>query len=220
MSGSIGGTTASHNRFGQYFRQRTSPVNPNTARQQAVRNFFATLMSDWSNVLTQAQRDAWNLYGSSVSWLNAVGAEVFLTGAEHYLRSNLPRVQTGDPTVNDGPTIFTLPGADPTFAPTISEASQLISVTFDNTLAWANEDDAMMAITMSQPRSPGRTFIGPPYRFAGAISGDSVTPPTSPTTIATPYAATEGQKVEVLARISRADGRLSQFFRDTVTVAV
>ena len=39
LSGSLGGIVASHNRFGSYFRQRTVPVNPDTADQQMVRGY-------------------------------------------------------------------------------------------------------------------------------------------------------------------------------------
>lgn len=217
--GSMGGVTASRNRYGQYFRQRAVPVNPNSARQLAVRANFLGFAFFWTNVLTQAQRDAWDLYGDNVTWKNKLGDDISLIGYNHFQRSSGAIAAAGGTIVLDGPTNFTLPGADPTFAAAISEATQLISVTFDNTLGWANADGGWMLIHMAQPKAASRLFIGGPTRTAGAIEGDAITPPTSPETIAVPYAVAETQKTEVLARIIEADGRVSTLFRVAVAVA-
>lgn len=66
-SGSIGATVHSHNRFGQYIRARSVPVNPNTARQVIARNAARSIMIAWQNTLTQDQRDAWNVYAANLS---------------------------------------------------------------------------------------------------------------------------------------------------------
>jgi len=219
IRGSEGGSTFSRNRYGQYIRQRSVPVNPNSARQQAVRADFQSLAERWNSILTAAQRAAWDLYGASVPMLNKLGQQVYLPGFNHYLRSNISILQNGMPIQDDGPTTFSLPEADNTMAGAISEATQLISVSFDANLGWVSEDDAFMGISMSKPVIGSRNFIGGPYRLAGTIAGDNTTPPTSPQTIAVPFAVTEDQKVIVEARIGRADGRLSNPFRDTVTVA-
>jgi len=216
--GSQGGTTASRNRFGQYLRQRSKPVNPNSSRQVAVRGQFQSLANRWVSTLTQAQRDAWDQYGENVTWQNALGLAIKLTGYNHYQRSNVAILQAGGSVVDDGPTLYNLPEADPTFNATISEATQEISVTFDDSLEWANEDGGYMLISMSQPKSGSRKYIGGPYRVAGSIAGNSSSPPTSPQTIAVPFAVAEGQNVEVLARIIRADGRVSTPFRVVVAV--
>lgn len=218
-SGSVGGVTASHNRFGTYLRNRSVPVNPNSSRQQVARNRFTTAAGRWSSILTQAQRDAWILYADNVDWINRIGQTVNLTGLNMYLRSVTAELAAALPIVDDGPTTFSLPDIDPAYGATISEATQLISVSFDNTEAWANEDDAALLIEMSIPQGAGRTFLSPQSRVAGAILGDSTTPPTSPTTLAVPFAVAEGQKVNVSARVIRADGRVSAPFLDTAIIA-
>jgi len=58
VSGSVGGVTASRNKFGGYLKTKPNPVNPNSERQQSVRNTFAALAEQWSNSLTQDDRDA------------------------------------------------------------------------------------------------------------------------------------------------------------------
>ena len=219
IRGSVGGRVYSRNRYGPYIRGRVKPVNPNTARQQAARLNFSDCAVQWSNVLTPVQRTAWNLYAASVSVTNRLGQQIFLSGFNMYLRSNSAILQVPGTKVSAGPTIFTLPGADAQFVPSISEATQLISVVFDDTRDWVDEDAGLLYIYMSQPRSPGRSFIGGPFRFAGAESGDSTTPPTSPFTVAVPFVVVENQRVIVEARIGREDGRLSDLFLSTVDIA-
>ncbi|KKM64245.1 hypothetical protein LCGC14_1503300 [marine sediment metagenome] len=220
IRGSEGGTTFSRNRFGQYTRQRSIPVNPNTGRQASARSRLAGAAILWSLTLTQVQRDAWDLYATSIIWINALGQPVSLPGFQFFIRMFTAFLQAGIPAVLDGPTTLALPSPDSTFAASISEATQLISVVFDNTLAWANQDDGAMMIHMAQPRGAGRKFIGPPTRFAGAIFGNSTTPPTSPQTIAVPFAVAVDQNTDVKYRIGEADGRLSGLFLDAVSVAV
>lgn len=219
IRGSIGGKVYSRNRYGPYIKSRVKPVNPNTDRQQASRLNFADSAVQWSSVLTPVQRTAWNLYGASVPVTNRLGQQIYLSGFNHFVRSTSALFQVPGLVVPAGPTIFTLPGADGMFIPTISEATQLISVAFDDTRPWLDEDNAFMHVYMSQPRSPGRTYIGGPYRYADSIAGDSITPPTTPTTIAVPFVVVENQRVIVEARIGRADGRLSDLFLSTVLIA-
>lgn len=218
-SGSIAGLTYSHNRFGNYARSRVTPVNPSSSRQQSVRGNFLALANDWLNALTQAQRDAWNLYAASVTVKDKMGQDINWTGFNHFLRTNLVAVPGGVSQVNDGPTTFSLAEGDVTFAVAISEATQLLSVTFDTGLDWVSEDDALMQVSMSKPVSAGRSYITPTMRVADWILGDSTTPPTSPQTMSAPFAVTEGQQVICEGRILRADGRESNGFRVTLSIA-
>jgi len=213
MSGSIAGNTHARNRFGNYMRARTKPVNPNTALQQAIRAAMATLTARWAQTLTAAQRTAWNLYASSVSMKNRLGEAVNLTGFNHYLRSNIALTQSGLTIVDAGPTIFELPEKDPTFAIAASEAAQEISCTFDDTMDWLDEDGGHMLVYQGQPQNAQRNFFAGPWRLIGSIAGDSVTPPTTPDAIAAAFVFTELQRQWAYARIVRADGRLSEIFR-------
>jgi len=213
MTGSIAGTTFARNKSGNYARAKTKPVNPNTALQQTIRAAMSSLTTRWSQVLTGAQRTAWGLYASSVSMTNRLGEAINLTGMNHYIRSNSILHQNTIAPVDAGPTIFELPEQDAAFAVSISEATQLVSVVFDDTMPWLDEDDAYMILYQGSPQNPQRNFFAGPWRLLGTIAGDSVTPPTTPTTIACSFVATEGQRVWVYGRIARADGRLSEPFR-------
>lgn len=209
ISGSIGGTTWSHNRFGAYKRNRSVPVNPNTDRQVAVRNAVRSIAIAWQNTLTAAQRAAWNTYALNVTWVNHLGQTVKLTGLNHYVRSNTPRVQNGIPRVDAAPTIFNLATAELALAVTASEATQALTVDGDGAAAWVGEADAWQFVSMGLPQNSGITFFGGPYKQISAIPGAG--PPPFPAVIAAAFPFVEGQRIWVRTRIARGDGRLSEF---------
>jgi len=217
--GTLGGAVYSRNRYGPYIRTWCKPVNPSSSRQQTVRGLFQALAEIWNGTLTDAERTAWNLFGNSVAIPDALGGSIHLTGFSHFLRSNIPILQVGGTRVDDGPTTFVLPEADPTFAAAATEDDQKLGVTFDALLGWANEEGGYLAVSMSQPRAASRNYIGSPFRYAGVVEGDAVTPPTSPAELDVPFAVAADQKIEVFARILRADGRVSNPFRHTSSVA-
>jgi len=216
--GSIGGQVHSKNRYGSYIRARTTPVNPQSSRQNKIRAVIQALSQRWSNTLTQLQRDAWEVYAAAITRQNKLGAQIKLTGFNHFIRSNSPRSQSDDAIVDVGPVILTLPPADPIFACEVDEAQQEISVTFDPLLAWNIIDDGFMYISMSIPKATGTNFIGGPFRLAGAIDGDTASPPTSPQVLNVPFPVAEGQALVCRARISEVDGRLSDLFRHASSV--
>lgn len=211
--GSIAGNTYSRNHYGAYMRARVTPVNPNTARQVAVRDAVAFLSARWSSTLTLAQRTAWNLYGSSVAMLDAMGATIYLTGYNHYIRSNVIRMIGIMTTIDAGPTVFEIPTHDPTFAVTCSEATQQLTVTYDATMAWAVETGGYIFLFQGKPQNAQReTFFGP-WRYYNSIAGIDPGGPVTPDVSIGPFAIAEGQHQWVYARIMRADGRLSAPFR-------
>lgn len=206
-SGSIAGITYSHNRGGMYTRARVTPTDPSSSRQQTVRAAMGVLAPYWGKTLTGIQRDAWNLYGDNVPWTNALGETIFLTGQQHFLRSNIPHVQLGATPTADAPTIFDLG----TFtAPTIHEAKSApsISIAFTDTDAWANTDGAYLAIYCGKAVGPGRKFYRGPWRLAGAIGG-ATPPPATPALYAAQWPWSTDNICWVQCRIRQADGRLS-----------
>jgi len=210
-SGSIGGSTYSHNRYGAYIRNRSIPVNPNTDRQVEMRNVIRGLTIAWQNTLTQFQRDWWDTYGDVVPWTNKFGDTVYLTGLSHYVRYNSVLVQSGFTRRDDGPTVYNLAPAEDALVVTASEATQLLSAAYDDTAAWADETGSYQFFTMGIPQNASRTFFGGPWRLAGYVAGVTGAPPASPTPLNAPWPIVEGQRIWVRTRIARADGRLSQF---------
>lgn len=216
MAGSIGGTTFARNRSGNYARARTTPVNPNTALQVVVRAAMAWLTDRWSLGLTAVQRTAWNLYAANVVMANRLGESINLSGFNHYIRTNLIRKQLGLSIIDAGPVIFEIPASDPVLSITASAATQIITVTYDDTLNWANETEGFLFFFQGLPQNPQRNFFGGPWRSLGSVAGETGIPPPSPALPAAVYAIAAGQRQWIYARISRADGRLSAPFRADV----
>jgi hypothetical protein len=209
VSGSIGGTTYSRNRYGAYKRSRSVPVNPNSDTQVQVRNALKDLAIRWQNILTQAQRDAWDLYASLVPWVNKLGQSVYLTGLNMYIRSNAPRVRNAIAAVDAAPTTFNLAAADTELSCTASEATQELTLDGDQLAPWVGEADAWYFVFMGAPQNASITFFGGPWKQAIAIPGAG--PPPLPATIASPWPFAEGQRIWVRTRVARGDGRLSSF---------
>jgi hypothetical protein len=80
QSGSQAGTTASHNRFGQYERNRRTPVQPiGNGRRAFIRAAFGASSNAWAS-LTGAQQAAWSAYADAHPITDSLGQSVKLTG--------------------------------------------------------------------------------------------------------------------------------------------
>ena len=85
--GKIGGHVASKNRSGSYFRTKVTPVNPQSARQSAVRATLSSFSASWRG-LNQNRRDAWNSAVGSFTKTNVFGDTVTPTGKNLYTALN------------------------------------------------------------------------------------------------------------------------------------
>jgi len=212
MSGSIAGNTFARNRYGNYVRARTKPVNPNTDRQNAVRSALASLTVRWSTTVTALQRTAWNLYAANVGMLNKLGETIHLSGFNHYIRSNVNQALIGGTPFDAGPGVFELPEHDPLFAIACTEAPQAITITFDDTLAWSTEDGAKLWVYQGVSQNAQRNFFAGPWRRCDHILGIDPGGAASPAAGDVQFPMVEGQHIWAYARIQRADGRISTPF--------
>lgn len=219
MLGSIAGTVFARNAAGNYARAKTTPVNPNTEHQQAARSAITVLTEYWRETCSAAQREAWETYAAAVDMTNRLGESINLSGFQQFIRSNSILAQQGQTIVAAGPTELAIPAQDPTFEIAASAGTQVITVTYDDTLTWCDEDGGFMWLSQGRPQNVTRNFFAGPYRMGVGVEGDSVTPPTSPEAFAAIFTLIEGQKVWLKARIQREDGRLSGEFNDVCVIA-
>ena len=126
-SGSQAGTTASHNRFGQYLRSRAIPVNPRSTQQGVVRARMSANSAAWRS-LTSAQRAGWTSLGGNITRADALGSSYTLNGFAAYCSINNNNVAAGNATVADAPAIAT-PATILTAAITLTAASMSIAYT-------------------------------------------------------------------------------------------
>ncbi len=218
LSGSVGGIVASHNKGGTYFRIRAIPTNPNTPQQQTVRNAFSLLSTQWFNVLTAAQRVAWELYAFNVKVLNRIGEQVNISGLSMFVRNNTARNAGNAGQVLDAPTDFTNSVFLSQLPSNATAAAQTVDFNFSNNplvAPWANEANSFLLTYLSRPQNLSIKFFKGPYRFAGFLQGDPI-PPVPPFVANAPFAFVAGQKLFWRQVITQADGRISDDSRGEV----
>lgn len=234
LSGSIGSTTASHNRFGPYFRNRVIPVNPNTTRQQEVRSLFATLVSLWNDTLTQTDRTAWETWAANTTIQGKTGDPINITGQNAYIRFNVIRLQIGGIRVDTAPIIFNNGNPVTEFADAETATAGLLGINLAATdvasvitIAGGASDDADVAIYLGRPVNPSRRFFKGPYQLASVEAvADGVVPVIWDETFATMFqdvALADAQFRSVRFRVVYDDGRLSEKFEalaDVVAASV
>lgn len=151
QSGSHDGKTHSRNRYGQYVRNRATPVNPNSTQQGVVRARLALYAANW-RTLTDAQRAGWRTLGLSMSRTDSLGQTYTLTGLQAFASVNSLKSAAGDAAVSDAPALVT-PEALLTVTPTLTAIA--FSIAYTATPLAAN---TRAFIFVSPQRSAGRAF--------------------------------------------------------------
>lgn len=207
ISGKIGGNVFSHGRSGQVMKALSIPVNPNSQAQQIARSQIAHLSVQWFEDLTDAQRETWETYAANVPVKNRLGDTIFLTGQNHFVRSNSIGQRNDLPLILDGPTNFNV--GDFHHVSIATTVSGTMQVTWDDTHDWADEDDSIMIVQQARPVNSTKDFFKGPFVQLGTILGNLAIPPTSPTDLTGGFLFASGQKMFARVRVLRADGRLS-----------
>lgn len=214
LSGSTGSTTASHNKFGAYFRSRTIPVNPNSPAQQDVRNLFAEITQQWRN-LTAEEILAWNNAALNVTLYDSLGVAYTPSGHQYHQSIN-----TGVRIYAPAAALLTTPPAPAppagllTITPALAKAGAK-TVAYTTTPLGAG---IKAVIEATRNFSPGRTFIGRSEYKQTFITAAAA---ASPADIATAYEAIFGDvevglKVGVRVFLLQADGQRSAPISATV----
>jgi len=218
LSGSMGGCTASHNRAGQYFRNRVVPTNPNTTRQQNVRSYFTSAVNAWQ-ALTAAQRSVWEVWAANVPMTDVLGQAFYLTGQQAFIRANVPRFQLGFPAVN-GPTTFNngqpvaaVENTGTSVPASIGVIALTSALSITVNLMAAAPVDGDVLFYLGPPVGPGVNFYKGSYRFccATAIAAAATTVDFTQLIAAQQNGVplVDGERRPVRFRIAYDDGRLS-----------
>jgi len=102
VSGSIGGTTYSRNRYGAYMRFRAKPVVSTTEKAIAAKARMTAATQAWQG-LTDAQRDSWRSWATSNPVVGSLGMSQQLTGHAAF-SGNYARMSVwGYPVLTDPP---------------------------------------------------------------------------------------------------------------------
>lgn len=203
-SGSVGSLVFAHNKGGQYVRNRSTPTNPNSSRQQDARSVFGTHAAGWSNTLSQAQRDQWDTYAQNHTIKNALGNDIKISGLSWYCMLN-SRLSDAGQTVVAVPPAVDVPAGFDTLTVTYTSATA-ISVAYAAALA-AGES---MQIWCSLPKPPGSS---PNFKQCRLI-GYSALAGATPIAFTLPFTIQDTQECTFFARRMDGDGQVSVLKKD------
>jgi hypothetical protein len=195
LAGSAGSTTASHNKYGSYFRTRVTPVNTETTKRSAVRSAFGGWSNQWK-ALTTGQRDSWNALASTVTLQDKQGVSFQPSGFNLFVSANQNNYGLSAAVVDDAP------AWDPPAAPVISNATfeeetgilAAASVTFSPTAPTG----VSYVWEASPPMSPGVSMV--PRSLYKRV-GITVPAGTSPTDVSVGYETTYGTSLPVGTKV-------------------
>lgn len=162
IRGKQGGTVYSRNRYTNYTRQKTIPVNPRTALQTAKRNAFGSISSNWRTIGADAQQ-SWVNLADQVAATNIFGNAFKYTGFNVYMMGIQTLASNGLPYVVSAPA----PSAPPTLP-------YLEGVEFSNVTAPAA---ALQMILSADAKSNADSFylqLQATPTVAGSLSNSSV----------------------------------------------
>lgn len=204
MRGKLGGSVFSRNKGGPYVRAHAIPTNPNTARQQVVRNWVGYLASYWASTLSAAERAGWVEWAQTTPWLNSLGQSVYLTGLDWFVMVNARLLDVGDAVREE--------------CGDLSAPEGLLTLA----LAFTDADTITLTFTAALP-SGGRLFAwgtgpinsgkDPNFRQCRLI-GYTAADQASPATLELPYTMPDLMYLKVYAGVMDANGRVSVMITD------
>lgn len=212
-SGKQGGAVYSRNRYGSYIRNKSLPVNPQTALQVTVRNHFANVSSSWRS-LSAAVRAAFKNYADATPLAGKFGQPEIVTANAMFCRINTLNLLCGIAPVTTAPATNGLPVCSTLSTLHIAAAGDF-TCDLDTPIVGATKG---MALFLSQGQSPARNFFDGPYHFCNYTAG-AVAPGTASLTFTHGMSLTAGQRVFGYVRYYDADGRWSDPYRFSVLVS-
>jgi hypothetical protein len=139
----------SHNRYGNYGRQRSIPVQPDTLKQQNARTRFGGLSADWATLIAQ-DRLAWKIWAQNNPMVDVLGDKRVLTAAAAYVAMNCRLNLIGEPTSDTPPTV-PAPAALTSCSIVVSKAGNNALVTFAPSPLGANDGIFVRACKFAVP---------------------------------------------------------------------
>lgn len=211
VSGSVGGTTFSRNRYGAYMRFRAKPVISTTPEAQEAKGVLTTQTQRWQN-LTDPQRLAWKQYAETHLVTNSLGVAVTLTGHQSFVGINA-RLDKANATLIDIPPAAAAPEGLQTLILSTDIGLGTFDVAFTPTPLGASEQLWVLATIQN---SAGKNYIENLLKLILIAPAASASPVDIETELAARFGTIQvGQKVSVKCAVfDNATGLLSNFLRD------
>jgi hypothetical protein len=215
VSGSIGGTTFSHNRGGSYMRRRAIPVVSTSPAALAAKNRLAAGSQAWQT-LTDGQRLAWTEWSNENPSVNALGNQITLTGHQSFVGNHSRQLNAGTATLTAPPIVV---APDPLISLTASFDIGIgdFDIVFTATPIGAAE---LLWLVVSVHNSPAINYVENIKRFVGVSTAAQASPFDSQALIEAKFGTlVVGQHVDIFAHVFSSDtGLLSTALRVNGTV--
>lgn len=171
FSGSQGNTTAAHNKFGSYLRNRIIPADPATAKQLAIRALIQSFSEAWRE-LTESQRLGWGTLGDQMTRLDTQGSSYTLTPLQAFTSVNMNLDLIGQALLDDAPALL-VPSLLYTFALAATAGITALTIASDISLA-ATE---FLVVDASAQGSQGINFVERgAYKFLETFDSVDISP--------------------------------------------
>lgn len=171
LSGSQGNTTASHNRYGAYLRNRTIPVAVHTPYAEAAKSKLSIASKIWGT-LTAAQRQAWITWAQTNPITDRLGDKRILDGHAAVTRLNANLLQGGFATI-DLPPAAAAPDFDLTITPTYDIGVGTFQIAYTATPLPAS---TAMQVWCAIVDSPGRSYVQNLYKLISTSAAAAASP--------------------------------------------
>ncbi len=167
-SGKLGGSVASNNRGGDYWRVWKKPVNPRSVHQVFQRDQLATLSAGFRG-LGQPAISQWNAASINFPFKNRLGQTITPSGLDLYVGLNVNLISVGLPIISVPPVPQDVLGFN-TF--TLTLGGGLIKLAFAPTPSPTTSDTLIYA---TPGLSAGVSFVKSQYRLIGFMPHTTAT---------------------------------------------
>lgn len=218
LSGAAGNIVASHNRSGPYLRARTSPTGGPSSRQAQARQAFNFAVIRWQTIIADSDREKWAIYAAQVPLTNRIGRRTFLTGQQHYIRTNMLRFHNALTPVDACPQAFALVAWNPPFVE-LAPLDRLVRCLFGAEF-WALTTGGGVTVRVTETLASTINFRAAPMRQCGIIRGHARPPPPYTQSFAWPWTTRPNpERAFYDLRLLNADGRTSTRFHGLALAA-
>jgi hypothetical protein len=165
MRNKLNGSVLSKNRYGNYMRNKTTPVNPQTSFQQNARSILASLSQAWAG-LTEAQRQGWRSLALTLPFTDIFGDPKTLTGNSLYVSLNANLLKVAQPAIPNPPLKIAIPSIQMTAMTAIRGAAGMTTLTV-GILPVVVPAGFSVVVFATPGVGPGITFVKNQYRYIG-----------------------------------------------------
>jgi len=170
--GSVAAVTFSRSRSGQYTRARVTPRNPKSGSQRAVRAGMTYCRTRWSTVLTDAQRQAWDLLAARYPKRSTIAGMVRLSGQQMHARCGIPAYYYFAWTIDNAPTDLTVNPPLSLAINSFTHAPFHLTITITGPEAFTNA----WIVQVTKPLSAGIRKWTRAIVYIGKLTGGTVYP--------------------------------------------